>query len=468
MLFTDWVFWVFLNLLVLILLATKRHDHQKAVYLVASYLFYMWWNPAFILLIVFSTMIDFIVGNKIYRSNHRQTWLLISIATNLSLLGFFKYFGFFEENLLLIFRLLGWEPSWTAINVILPVGISFYTFQTMSYSIDIYRGKLKPTESPLDFAVFVAFFPQLVAGPIVRAAEFLPQIAEPRKIGLSKQSLTLVVKGLVKKVIVADNLGYTVDHIFQQPEQFPSIIIWAATICFSVQIYCDFSGYTDIAIGIASFLGFQFPQNFNRPYFARTPSEFWSRWHITLSTWLRDYLYIPLGGNRLGNVLTYRNLMITMLLGGLWHGASWNFVLWGFLHGCILCLYRLLNVPSQRVQGFGAIFEFLIFQWLVLVTWIVFRCQDLGVMSVALHKFLLFDFDFQIANMGLANARLFSSLLLLSGFVVLHIISYLNGGLERAADRLPWKMLYALLFPIGICFYLLMPTEDAPFIYFQF
>ncbi len=470
--FNSVEFLCFFCLLLLLLVWTHKDQAQKIIYLIASYLFYMWWNPVFILLIIFSTAVDFFVGKKIADGAYKKRWLWVSICANLGLLAFFKYFGFFEENLLWLMRSMGSEPSWTSLNIILPVGISFYTFQTMSYSIDIYRGNLKPTKSFLDFAVFVSFFPQLVAGPIVRASEFLPQLEVKRSLDFSKLNLILIGKGLFKKVIIADNLAFFVDRIFENPELYPSAIIWIAAFCFSIQIYCDFSGYTDIAIGVAGVLGFKFPHNFNKPYFAVSPSDFWRRWHITLSRWLRDYLYISLGGNRNGTYMTYRNLFLTMLLGGLWHGASWNFVLWGFLHGFILIVYRFFKldafIKSWSKFSLPSILNYLFFQYFVILTWITFRVEDFDKMWLSLKKFVLFDFNFNFANLGIGTLQFFSTVLLLLVFCLIHLHSYRVNGVENQWRKLSWSTIYIASIFIGFLSYFFIPTQEMPFIYFQF
>jgi D-alanyl-lipoteichoic acid acyltransferase DltB (MBOAT superfamily) len=472
MLFNSIDFIVFFNLLLLLLFFVKQNKNQKFIFLLASYIFYMWWNPAFILLIILSTVIDYFLGQKIYAAEKKKNWLILSIMANLGILGFFKYFGFFEDNLFLFMQWFGYEPSWVSLNIILPVGISFYTFQTMSYSIDIYRGNLQPSKSPLDFAVFVAFFPQLVAGPIVRASEFLPQLEQERKLDFSKLNMLIILKGLFKKVIIADNLGFFVESIYTQPELYPSVIIWVAAICFSIQIYCDFSGYTDIAIGVAAILGFKFPTNFDKPYFAITPSDFWRRWHITLSSWLRDYLYISMGGNKKGTWKTYRNLALTMLLGGLWHGASWNFVLWGALHGTVLVFYRIFNI-DKRLKGLKftsipVLISYVSFQFYVIVTWITFRLVDFDKMQTALYKFLVFDFNFSLANSGLGTKKFFTTLILLSLFFLVHTYSYAVKGIENRINKVSWNTIYASLAIGALVFYFFIPSNDTPFIYFQF
>lgn len=461
-----------LLLLFLIIFINNKSTKRKIILLTASYIFYMYWNPAFICLILFSTAVDYYLSLLIVKSpqSKKKIFLFTSIFCNLGILFFFKYANFFQDNLLLFLQIFGYEPSWISLNIVLPVGISFYTFQTMSYTIDVYKNELEPCSSPLDFALFVSFFPQLVAGPIVRAKEFLPQLNNTHKLNWDTESLFLIVRGLVKKVIIADNVAVFADFIFASPQGFNSSVIWLATICFYVQIYCDFSGYSDMAIGIAKILGFQLPLNFDRPYFATNPSMFWKKWHISLSSWLRDYLYIPLGGNRNGILFTYRNLMITMILGGLWHGASWNFILWGFLHGAALVVYHLWqkNFTKNLPHLFFKIIAFFVMQTWILLTWITFRVTDFSDMLYCLHKFIIFDFNFQFRNIGLGTSSLFASILLVFFFYVLHVYSYFFGGIDKLLAKLPTWQMALLCMLIGMILFALWPVQEKPFIYFQF
>ena len=331
------------------------HRLQNRMLLVASYVFYGAWDWRFLSLIAISTVIDFYCGQAMHKStsdSRRKRFLLISLTANLGMLGFFKYFGFFSESLSLLFSEFGVNLDPITLNIVLPVGISFYTFQTLSYTIDIYRRDMKPCKDFLDFALFVSFFPQLVAGPIERARRLLPQLTKPRHIDLKLVSggIYLIAWGLFKKIVIADNLGVYVDSTFANVE-FANGEVLIAVLAFAFQIYCDFSGYSDIARGLARMLGIKLMLNFNLPYIARNPSDFWRRWHISLSTWLRDYLYLSLGGNRKGNRRTYVNLFTVMLLGGLWHGAAWNFVLWGAYHGLLLGIHRAMR---PRLEAFVA------------------------------------------------------------------------------------------------------------------
>lgn len=361
----------------------KRSVSAKIVTLAYSYFFYGMWNAAFLILIVASTLIDYWVARlmEAYPSR-KKTFVSVSLISNLGLLGFFKYFNFFVDSLWPLIHVLGLEWTPPALEVSLPVGISFYTFQTLSYSIDVYRGKISAESSLLDIAVYVAFFPQLVAGPIVRASHFLPQLKkEPLE---SKKDLmdgaTLVLTGLFMKVVIADNVASRVNMLFDSWHFNGIMENWAAALLFGIQIYGDFSGYSLIAIGLAKIMGFSIPENFNAPYAASGFSDFWRRWHISLSSWLRDYLYISLGGNRKGRGRTYLNIMITMLLGGLWHGASIMFVLWGALHGLYLCVERFVKSQVQKypmtrgalkpiLSGLGIFFTYIV----VSLTWIPFR-----------------------------------------------------------------------------------------------
>lgn len=389
MIFNSLTFLVFVAIFLPVYFLLK--GRQRLLWALAgSYLFYGWWDWRFLSLIAISTAVDFFLGSAMYGEQNearRKRLLLMSMVLNLGFLGFFKYFGFFTESFVTMLEGFGLQPSIHTLNIILPVGISFYTFQSMSYTIDIYRRQLEPEPDPIKFATFVAFWPQLVAGPIVRASDFLPQFRKDHSFQWDRliNGSTQILWGFFKKVAIADSLAPIVDQCFAQPDNYASIYLLIGVIFYSFQIYCDFSGYSDIAIGFARILGFDFPQNFRTPYFSQGFSEFWRRWHISLSSWLRDYLYISLGGNRGGKFNTYRNLMLTMLLGGLWHGAAWTFVFWGFLHGMYLVVERFLGKP------FGKLMRSLHFpKWLKVavnvglvyfftcLAWVYFRSPDFG------------------------------------------------------------------------------------------
>ena len=392
----------------------------------------------------------------------------------MGILGFFKYFNFFVDSMGSLMATIGLYPNLPTLRIVLPVGISFFTFQAMSYTIDIYRGKLEPTKSFIDFALFKAFFPQLVAGPIERASNLLPQISSARHVTHEDvlTGLNLVLLGYFKKVAIADSLAPVVENIFSAPGGLTSGQLWTGVYAFTFQIYGDFSGYTDIARGIARMLGFKLMINFDAPYLSRNITEFWRRWHISLSSWLRDYLYIALGGNRRGKARTYSNLMTTMLLGGLWHGASWNFVIWGFLHGIYLAGHRLILKEDSRpglswhrsLSGWATNFIkiFLTFH-LVALTWVFFRTPDL-IASLnyfsGLFKFHQFD--------GVSTAVVFAGVLMLS----LDVAQTWSGSHTWLTDRQGIRYLrysvVQLLFISVLSAAIAHMETITPFIYFQF
>ena len=346
MFFNSLDFALFLPIVFLIywFLANRYLKLQNLLIVVASYIFYGWWDWRFLSLILFSTTVDFIIGKALYAVNShvkRKALLISSIIVNIGFLGFFKYYNFFLENFVDAFLLFGIRFNPYSLNIILPVGISFYTFQTLSYSIDVYKRKLVPTDDFIAFAAFVSFFPQLVAGPIERATHLLPQFLKERVFSKEDaiKGIRLILWGLVKKVVVADGIAPSVDEIFSNYSQYSSTILVLGAFFFSFQIYCDFSGYSLIARGVARLFGFELMKNFNYPYFSRNIGEFWRRWHISLSTWFRDYLYIPLGGSRVAKTKVIRNVFIIFLVSGFWHGANWTFIVWGGLHA-------LLFIPS--------------------------------------------------------------------------------------------------------------------------
>ena len=341
-----------------------------------------WWFPA---LLWFSTVMDYFLGLGIEASveeKKRRLWVAGSLVVNLGVLGFFKYYGFFEQNVRAVFDWLGLTPNWEPLKVFLPYGISFYTFQSLSYSLEVYRRKLPAERSFLNLAFFVAFFPQVVAGPIVRAMTFLPQTLEKRswlRVDV-RGCLVLFFIGFVKKTCVGDALSQVADLYFAAPENYSALSAWAASLCYAGQIYCDFSGYSDMAVAVSRLLGYELCDNFAFPYLSASITDFWRRWHISLSSWLRDYLYISLGGNRGSKLFTYRNLMLTMVLGGLWHGASWTFVVWGAMHGGALVLHREWSRFTESAAGVRRAMKVfalpLTFLW-VLLTWVPFRANDI-------------------------------------------------------------------------------------------
>jgi D-alanyl-lipoteichoic acid acyltransferase DltB (MBOAT superfamily) len=344
--------------IVLIVYYLLPHKQQNTFLVLASCFFYACWDWRFLLPLLCTTGLDYWIAGKLEASHkakgpeaERKRLVWISVVSNLSLLGFFKYCNFFIESASALLTALGFEVSVQTLNIVLPVAISFYTFQALSYTIDVYRGELHPSGTFWDFFLGVLYFPHLVAGPIQRASSLLPQVLNPRHTTRQQweDGLHLIMWGFFKKVFLADNLAPIADQVFSKPDPTGGEVV-VGVLAFTFQIYGDFSGYTDIARGIAKIMGFEFTLNFNLPYFATNPSDFWRRWHISLSQWLRDYLYKSVGGNRGGTLLTYRNLMITMVLGGLWHGAAWNFVLWGFYHGSLLCIHRYLSPTLDRIE----------------------------------------------------------------------------------------------------------------------
>jgi D-alanyl-lipoteichoic acid acyltransferase DltB (MBOAT superfamily) len=388
-LFNSLQFWFFFAVFVFLYFRFK-HQGQNRLILVGSYIFYGAWDWRFVGLLILTTVVDWFVALRISEAEdrrHKKRWLAVSITTDLSILGFFKYYNFFIESLVALAAQTGISLQPGVLQVILPVGISFYTFQSLAYTVDVFRGRVPATRSLLDYAVYVAFFPQLVAGPIERGWHMLPQVQRDRRVTRENlaEGVYLVSWGLFKKVFIADNLSKIVTAVFEGPGPHDGLTTLVAVYAFAFQIYCDFSGYTDIARGLGRMMGFSLLLNFNLPYLATNPSEFWRRWHISLSTWLRDYLYIPLGGNRKGTSRTYVNLMITMLLGGLWHGAAWPFVIWGAYHGLLLCAHRALRPALAPVlqarSALGAALSrgvrtFVMFH-LVCVGWIFFRARSL-------------------------------------------------------------------------------------------
>ncbi|MBX3475396.1 MAG: MBOAT family protein [Planctomycetes bacterium] len=385
MLFTSPVFLLFFALVFAVCRLGPPWALRKAFLLAASLAFYAAWNPPFVLLLLGSVVLDYCVGlalDKTQGNRARKALLAISLCGNLGVLAAFKYANFLSENFIAAAGAAGWDISLMPWNVVLPVGISFYTFQTLSYSIDLYRRKIPVERSLLDFALFVTFFPQLVAGPIVRASEFLPQLKQPRQATASQicGAFCLFALGLFKKSFLADRLLAPMADSFLGAGAAPSTIqAWTGLYAFAGQIYCDFSGYSDMAIALALAMGFVLPENFRAPYGAVGFSDFWRRWHISLSTWLRDYLYIPLGGNRKGRIRTRINLLLTMLLGGLWHGAAWTFVAWGAWHGLLLGVERVLRswlpaTPGRWLRVAGA----LVTLHAVCLGWVLFRAESLG------------------------------------------------------------------------------------------
>ena len=431
----------------------------------ASYVFYGAWDWRFLSLLIVSSLVDYFVGLGLSRTDHparRRLLLTATMVVNLGVLGFFKYYGFFVESLQELLTSIGVAVNLKTLDIVLPVGISFYTFQTMSYTIDVYRRKIPATDKLADFLAYVAFFPQLVAGPIERAAHLLPQFGQTRHInsGMLREGLWLCIWGMFKKVVIADNLAPLVEMAFESETPGAPLVI-LGTVAFALQIYGDFSGYSDIARGTAKILGFDLMINFNLPYLASSIREFWGRWHISLSTWLRDYLYISLGGNRGTLFATCVNLMITMLLGGLWHGANWTFILWGGWHGLGLVVHRfwMLRKPgySERWTWWG----WLLTSLFVLYGWMLFRAESLSHI-LALNRGLL---DWEVPlwfTSYIVNLLFFAAPLIL-----VQAWQWRAKNLLAPLRLQDWQLgiLQALLILAIIMYW---AKDKAPFIYFQF
>jgi alginate O-acetyltransferase complex protein AlgI len=462
MIFTEARFVVFFLVVLAVHWSLRDGRRAKTWLLLCSYVFYGAWDWRFLALIGASTLIDFRVGIELADTRderRRRRWLQLSLVANLGMLAAFKYFDFFAQSGAALLGWLGLPVSVGTLGMLLPVGISFYTFQTMSYSIDVFRRRLEPTRDILDLALFVGFFPQLVAGPIVRARDFLPQLARRPRFGQVdvRAALVLFLVGYFKKAVLSDGIAPTVDAYFADPAAHDVLSAWTGVGLYAVQIYCDFSGYSDMAIGCAALLGYNLCRNFDAPYLAASITDFWRRWHISLSSWLRDYLYIPLGGSRGSTLFTWRNLMLTMVLGGLWHGAAWRFVLWGALHGLALIVHRVWSGGGRRLPAPLGVALTL---WWVGLAWILFRAPDLETAWVVARGYALFD----AAGGALLGDRL---PWLLVGLLGLHALS------RRVAPSQWWRRPPGWVFAGGygvssaLLLALLHPHAEA-FIYFQF
>lgn len=462
--FNSIEFAFFLPIFLIFYYAIYRKERSRDILLlVGSYLFYMSWYWQYAGIIALSTMVDYLIGRKLGTTRikvKRKLLLLASLGVNLGILALFKYYNFFYSSGQSLLSSFGITIADGYHDLLLPVGISFYTFQTLSYTIDVYREKIPSESSFIKFAVFVSFFPQLVAGPIVKAKEFLPQLRD--RLTLNKvewdQGLQLIFIGLFKKIVIADLLAFlAVDPIFSNPESYSSVDLLVGLYAYSFQIYCDFSGYSDIAIGVALLMGFRLPVNFNQPYISQTPSEFWRRWHISLSSWLREYLYFSLGGNRGSWFFTARNLLLTMLIGGLWHGAGFNFILWGGFHGLILILTRRLSIENELNVQF--IIKVLVNYHLIVFSWLLFRVSDMATFKTYISGLIEFESGSEL------------SLLFYLVLGIAAITHFCPRGLwKKAVDSfegvvLPLK---SLVYLGAMMFYVGASIGAETFIYFQF
>lgn len=463
----------FLTVYAVYALLSNHHKWQNMLLLIGSYVFYGWFDWRFLGLLAIITLVNFFAARSIYSGKKppsRKLLLVSSIIANLAILGLFKYFNFFAQNFVEALNLFGLHVDHVTLNILLPVGLSFYMFQALGYTIDVFRGKLAPTSDLFDFALFVSFFPKVVAGPIERGANLLPQIGSQRKITAEQieAAIFLILWGFFKKMVIADNLSQRItDPIFNNYAGYHGLDILIAILAFTVQIYCDFSGYTDIARGLCKLMGFNLVLNFNLPYFARNPRDFWSRWHISMSSWFRDYLYIPLGGNKKGRLATYRNLALTMLLVGLWHGAAWNFVVWGAYNGVILIIYRILGKDQESADSPGnlrpyptVVGKVLVMFTLTFIGWTIFRST-----SVDQVFYMLTNVSGAVGSNTLQFAYdlVFFSLPL----VAVELLQYFSGDMLKVTKLKSWVQIpvYSFLL-IGIL--VLGVRGSIQFIYFRF
>ncbi len=474
MIFNSFIFFIFLGIVFPIFYFLPTKTSKNLFLLVVSYIFYGYWDWHFCLLLALTTIIDYYVGKALFNISDpkkRKLLLTLSLVTNLGVLGFFKYFNFFVGSFQDLCSLFGFTLDSLHLNIILPVGLSFYIFHNISYIMDIYRNKIKPADNLVDFGLFVVFFPQLVAGPIGRASALLPQLQ--KKLSPTREQIragvVLIISGLFRKVMIGDTSGRYVDHIFGHLEAYKSLEIICGLILFTVQIYADFSGYSHIARGTAKLFGVELMKNFEQPYLARNIGEFWNRWHISLSTWLRDYLYIPLGGNRMGKTRTYINLMITMILGGLWHGASWNFVVYGALHGVYLSVHRMFfdhsKVKPEKIKTLspGVILSILFTFILVTFSRIFFRSTSWETTE------LFFSRVFNWESSEYAGWFITTTLTYVVITFALDILEYATGKHTYLLSIKSKPLKYGLLSGVLMfTLFFMFQTKTSPFLYFKF
>ena len=491
MLFNTIDFVIFFIVVLTTLTAIKNRKYQHVFLLLASYFFFYYTSNYLIVLLIFTTVWDYYFGSMIYKAKEQKTKkiiLIISLAGNLGLLGFFKYSDFAIAQFNFLGNQLDLNTHIPMLNLALPVGISFYTFHSIGYLIDVYRNHVVPSKSFTEYAIFIAFFPQLVAGPILRAKQFLPQLREKiegsevgirfRQIIINETNLkigiTLMALGFFKKMFFADNISPLVNEIFARPMGLDSFTIILGTIAFGIQVYCDFSGYSDIAIGAALILGFKIPVNFNKPFFATSPSEFWRRWHISLSSWVKDYLFLPIVYRKIGSdFILFFGLLVTFIVLGLWHGAGWNFILFGFLHGIYVAIETIIRkrAPALSDHWFfkrkiGKILSIITTQYLVFLTWITFRVSDTSHMFYSMEKYIFLDIHAETIIPFLILHKLPIALIIL--FIVLHLISYKTKNIQEKISQLKihwWTGFLTITFLAIILFYNGNPSD---FIYFKF
>lgn len=481
MLFNSLEFLFFLPIVFLLYwFVLKTRKWQNLLVVVASYVFYGWWDWRFLLLIAFTSLCSYVCGLLIEKykggaNNTSKVFSALNIIVNLLILGVFKYYNFFAESFSALFHLLGCEMGWVTLNIILPVGISFYTFQALSYSIDVYRGNIKASRDIVEFFAYISFFPQLVAGPIERATNLLPQFQKERTFDFSSavDGCRQMLWGFFKKIVIADNLAFVVNHNWSNYAEYNGITLFVLAILFAFQIYCDFSGYSDIAIGCAHLFGFNLKRNFNFPYFSRNLSEFWRRWHISLMTWFRDYVYFPLGGSRVVKWKIVRNTMIVFLISGLWHGANWTFVCWGLYQAIIISVYILfsINTKTNEIPSEGRLFPTIkdgsrmFFTFVLVVTgWIIFRSEDLGQAYGYLIHMGAHMFDGISLSFGKKQLVMCFMLVLVEWFQrdKQHILQFPENKLFKMRI-VRWITYYALIVLIAMNL-----GNEQTFIYFQF
>lgn len=474
MLFNTFEFAVFL-VVVLGLYYCLTRKAQNVGLLLASYVFYGYWDWRFCALLLGSTVVDYTVARLMAAwPSKKKSLLMVSLGVNLGVLGFFKYFDFFVDSAIAMLSSLGLEANPALMGVLLPVGISFYTFQTLSYTIDVYRGRTTAERDPVTFALYVSYFPQLVAGPIERSTRLLPQLQKPRRVDgeAFSSGCLLILIGLFKKMAIADSVAPIVDEVFASSGSASGAYLLLGVVLFALQIYADFSGYTDIARGVSRLLGIELCVNFRQPYLASSITEFWRRWHISLSTWLRDYLYIPLGGNRKGRLNTYRNLMLTMLLGGLWHGAAWTFVAWGALHGLYLAAHKLWlrgREPAyyDPFASVGSFCKRLVFTActfaLVTLAWVYFRADGL-----AQANSIVWGIVTMRPGTGFVGVSGLAMLAMYASFMLLIDLPQALSARQEAMLGWPWPVRGGVAGVMVVLLLVMSPNDDTPFIYFQF
>lgn len=483
MLFNSIDFAVFIPIVFVLywLLSNKNIRLQNLLLVIASYVFYGWWDWRFLSLIFFSTVVDYTIGLKLNTAtslNHKKLLLWSSVFVNIGLLGFFKYYNFFIDNFTAAFSFLGMPVSKQSLNIILPVGISFYTFQTLSYTIDVYKEKLTPTKDFISFTAFVSFFPQLVAGPIERASHLLPQFYTKRNFNYDKavDGLRQILWGLFKKVVVADNAAKIANEIFNNSESYSGSTLVVGAIFFSFQIYCDFSGYSDIAIGTSRLFGFKLKQNFAYPYFSRDIAEFWRRWHISLSTWFRDYVYIPLGGSRVRFTLQLRNIFIIFIVSGFWHGANWTFIVWGALNAFYFLpllitqknrVHTLTIAQGQAFPSLKQLCQITITFMLTVFAWIFFRAENMQhawsiITTIFSTSLFTVPYAFRVGLTTIIETSFFILVLLVIEWMGRHKKYALEFNKETSS-KYQWALFYGMALVI-----FLFGQRQQDFIYFQF